>query len=455
MLIKRVLYVAFLYLIIVGGGGCTSLGADGSSASQENVGTSRNTGEEFLVVDCLFPPRTRHTGGLVMEIPRRPLKTTRQQCAMQGGRPGSPQEAWGPLAAEGDADAQLKLANDLVRGDQGAKDCRQAAALYQKVIAHGNPQQRASARFSLADLYETGCGVERARDRAGALYAEALDLQGTPPGPDTRRVNFGRFHALVIGNDRYRHLPQLTTAVNDARKVAEILTAKYGYTVKLLTDATREEILENMEALRRRLTEKDNLLIYYAGHGVIEDEQNKSGAWQPVDARRDSITHWIKTTDMTGIINIMLAPRVLIVSDSCFSGAWARSVFPDRYPEKVAYWIERLAQKRARLVLASGGLEPVPDRGGGEHSVFAKYLIEALEKNTDILIGRRLFDSLDKQVPFETSQEPVYAPMRHANHEGGEFFFERVDRAVSAGPWLNWRLVAAPERGASVRSGPN
>jgi uncharacterized caspase-like protein len=246
----------------------------------------------------------------------------------------------------------------------------------------------------------------------------------------------------VIGNNNYRPtLEQLTTAVNDAREVAKILETHYGFKVKLLIDASRDVILESLEDLRRRLTEKDNLLIYYAGHGVLYDEQDKRGAWLPIGARRDSSTHWIKTEDVTDIVDRMLAYRVLIISDSCFSGAWARSVFPDLYPDKVAYWIERLARKRARLVLASGGLEPVPDRGGGAHSVFAKYFMQALQENADILVGRRLFEYLDIHVPYEAKQSPVYAPMRFVTeHEGGEFFFARVGstaagRAASAGPW--------------------
>lgn len=429
MLIRRVLYGVVLGVIVVAGGGSPIHAADGPLAHREYAGLARSATEEFLVGDCVLPPRTRTAGGLVIEIPRRPLKTTRQECARQGGRLVSAQEAWGKLAAQGDIEALIHEGNSLARGDQGAKKCQQAAERYQQVMARGDPQERASALYSLAYLYEIGCGVARDLDRARALYAEALDLQGPPPGPAEPRVAFGPFHALVIGNNRYRYLTQLQTAVNDARAVAEVLKTRYGFEVKLLIDATRDQILEHLEDLRRRLTQKDNLLIYYAGHGEL-DEQNDRGYWLPVDARRDSRTQWIMSDHLTDIINTMLAHRVLIVSDSCFSGALARSVFPDLYPEEVAYWIERLARKRARLVLASGGLEPVPDRGDGEHSVFAKYFIQALKENPKILVGRRLFDYLDVRVPYksETSQEPVYAPMRLAKgHEGGEFFFALVN----------------------------
>ena len=36
-------------------------------------------------------------------------------------------------------------------------------------------------------------------------------------------VNFGRYHALVIGINDYQHLPQLKTAVNDATAVADLM----------------------------------------------------------------------------------------------------------------------------------------------------------------------------------------------------------------------------------------
>lgn len=53
-------------------------------------------------------------------------------------------------------------------------------------------------------------------------------------------VGFGRYHALVIGNNAYKHLPRLVTAVNDAEAVADILRTRYGFEVTLLLEATRD-----------------------------------------------------------------------------------------------------------------------------------------------------------------------------------------------------------------------
>ena len=48
------------------------------------------------------------------------------------------------------------------------------------------------------------------------------------------KVDYGDYYALVIGNNRYAHLPDLRTAVNDARNVADFLKADSGLVVTLL-----------------------------------------------------------------------------------------------------------------------------------------------------------------------------------------------------------------------------
>ena len=56
-------------------------------------------------------------------------------------------------------------------------------------------------------------------------------------------IEFGRYHALVIGNNDYADLPRLETAVADAEAVAALLESKYGFQVRLLRNATRADIL--------------------------------------------------------------------------------------------------------------------------------------------------------------------------------------------------------------------
>ena len=69
----------------------------------------------------------------------------------------------------------------------------------------------------------------------------------------------GRYYALVIGNDRYQYVPGLELAEADARSVASILQANYGFSTKLLLNATRQDILSAMNNYRRTRDQRQPL----------------------------------------------------------------------------------------------------------------------------------------------------------------------------------------------------
>jgi hypothetical protein len=102
-------------------------------------------------------------------------------------------------------------------------------------------------------------------------------------------VDFGHYHGLVIGNDDYRFMRDLRTARSDAQAVAALLEEDYGFSVRLLENATRSEILGALAWMRREFGPRDNVLIYYAGHGWLDEEANE-GFWLPVTRRTGSPT---------------------------------------------------------------------------------------------------------------------------------------------------------------------
>lgn len=245
------------------------------------------------------------------------------------------------------------------------------------------------------------------------------------------RNMFGDYHALLIGNNTYQKLPHLDTAINDAKGIAEVLKKQYGFKTKVLLNATRYDILKALNEYRKTLTEKDNLLIYYAGHGIL-DEVNDRGHWLPVDAEPDSSANWISVQNVTDQLKIIAAKHVLVVADSCYSGALTRSSIArleaGMTTEKRARWIKLMVNARSRVALSSGGLEPVLDGGGGNHSIFAKALIDTLSENTDLLESQALYRNVSALVADaandqDFNQVPEFSPIRHAGHAAGEFFF--------------------------------
>jgi uncharacterized caspase-like protein len=238
-------------------------------------------------------------------------------------------------------------------------------------------------------------------------------------------VDFGRYHALVIGNQRYQGIKSLATPEADARALAELLRADYGFAdVRLLLNATRADMLRALDVSARRIGERDNLLIYYAGHGYL-DRGSERGYWLPVDAEADSRVHWLSNADITDTLKATRAKHVLVVADSCYSGALVRAVDVVPVPDAD---LRRLALARSRTVMTSGGLEPVIDSGGGRHSVFAKAFLDGLRSNDGVMDATKLFAGLRRKVLLNAEQTPQYADIRFAGHDGGDFLFVRRAR---------------------------
>jgi uncharacterized caspase-like protein len=237
------------------------------------------------------------------------------------------------------------------------------------------------------------------------------------------QFEFGKYYALVIGNNEYRNIPKLKTAVKDAKAVAKLLRDKYEFRVTLLENATRSAIFSAFSKLLRGLQVNDNLLIYYAGHGNM-DRQSQRGYWLPVDAQRSNKANWVANEDITSELKAITAKHVLIVADSCYSGTLTRSL--DMGAMRVGgleEWVRRMAERRSRTVLTSGGLEPVLDAGGEGHSVFARAFLRALAKNDTIIDMDSLYETIRRQVVLNAEQTPLYSDIRFAGHDDGDFIF--------------------------------
>jgi hypothetical protein len=234
-------------------------------------------------------------------------------------------------------------------------------------------------------------------------------------------VNFGKYHALVIGSNDYDYLPKLKTAKADAEEIATILRRFYGFKVKLLTNATRDNILDALDVYRETLTTSDNLLLYYAGHGWLDKEASR-GYWLPVDAKSNRRRDWLSTVDITDTLKALNAKHVLVMADSCYSGTLVRGI---RVQEHMPDYVRKVAKKRARLVMTSGGLEPVVDSAGGDHSPFAAIFLRLLKSNKGVMDGTKLFNKMRRPVMLSADQTPEYSDVRKAGHDGGDFLFVR------------------------------
>lgn len=251
-------------------------------------------------------------------------------------------------------------------------------------------------------------------------------------------INFGRYFALIIGNQDYVFLDDLRSPIQDGKRLQQILEQKYGFSTLFIPNASEKNILNTINNFYEQIGENDNLLIYYAGHGNIsrsDQSRTERGYWLPVDAGKDNISNWINNSVISDHLDRLKARSVLVISDSCYAGYLGSEKSPFLFgvsgtqSEKA---IQAGLARRARVVISSGGVKPVLDGSNKTHSIFAGALIDALEQNRDTLRDSALFAQLSvnvrKRSEFaEDVQIPELKPVREAGHEGGSFYFVPVN----------------------------
>lgn len=136
--------------------------------------------QDLYIVDCLLPGQVRQLGNSTYMTPRRPTRTTAQDCRLRGGEYVAFDRAdyktalkvWMPAAESGDPEAQNSVGEIFERGLGTEPNYEVAALWYRRAAEQGHK----GAQFNLGTLYEAGNGVPQ--DKATALnwYRKAWGL---------------------------------------------------------------------------------------------------------------------------------------------------------------------------------------------------------------------------------------------------------------------------------------
>ena len=302
-----------------------------------------------------------------------------------------------------------------------------------RLTRYGAPRTMTlAARKLLATLCYTLLPMVAVGDSGGSIGAATISQTGNPNDKQSppsevgvvpwRSERFGQYQALLIGIDGYGRLPpkdQLLTAINDAKAVAQLLLKKYGFNVKIISNATRATIFNELRRLREELTANDRLLLYYSGRCHV-DETGKQAYWWASDVNPADRASWIATAEISDQLKVMRAMHVLVVADSCYAGVAPYHGSTRKQGESRDSWLRRLSRTRSRTVLSSGTLQPVSDPVGADHSLFAAAFLKALHENDAIIDAATLFLTLKPAAP---TGAPVYSAIDTGNDNDGDFVF--------------------------------
>jgi len=261
------------------------------------------------------------------------------------------------------------------------------------------------------------------------------------------------YHALVIGINKYQHWQDLRQARPDAEEIAELLKTRYGFSsTRTIFDsaATKDGLTLELRRLARELTGRDSLLIFFSGHGYFDKVWN-SGYWIPTDARErvtgePATMDWFSNTDLKRCLSAMKARHVLVISDSCFSGALFRGGTPDLSAKENTWYRQAMAQP-SRWGISSGDLETVPDE-----SVFSRKVVAALRYPLQpVFSASDLAGRIKVEVAADTGCQPLFGPLADNNDSKfGEFVFLSSTVAAAVEPIGPSTPPVQPASGPSV-----
>ena len=236
-----------------------------------------------------------------------------------------------------------------------------------------------------------------------------------------------KYYALIMGVAHYKNatneLPNLDQPIKDAEKLRQVLRERYTFQaerIKYMADPTRSEVIAALEHLSEVVTAKDNVLVFYAGHGVW-DKQKDFGYWLASDANIKDKSTWIPNSTLKDYLGAIKSKHTLLITDACFGG----SIFKTRGAEasNVIMKFKELYKDKSRRAMTSGNLSTVPDK-----SVFAEFLLKKLEDNPDVFMSSRLlFSRMFEPISNNTHIVPQFGVIQEVGDEGGDFIFIKRD----------------------------
>ncbi|MCC5669624.1 caspase family protein [Nostoc sp. CHAB 5784] len=266
--------------------------------------------------------------------------------------------------------------------------------------------------------------------------------------------------AVVIGINQYENnIPELKTAVNNAKQIAKILENEHKYQVLLLTEkqatyielrnllaSLQQQILPLSDGKKIQLDKDDRLLFYFAGHGIglnaDDGVERPEGLLVPQDANLNENKNLLSMQLLHDTLVSLHSRHLLIIFDCCFAGSFrwtgkSRHARPKRQIVRERY--ERYLKGNAKQVITStahdekatdqsrfGKRDEIEING---HSPFAQLLLDGLKGQADltqdgVITTYELYSYLQSELvnnPTPTKQTPLVFTL--AGHDIGDYIF--------------------------------
>lgn len=214
------------------------------------------------------------------------------------------------------------------------------------------------------------------------------DVDHPPVGRKATKKNA---YAVVIGIEKYREkLPKADFAAHDAKVMGEYLTKVLGYpeenvVVRVNDRAARNDLEKYFgQWLKNNVEPGGSVFIYYSGHGAPNPKTGEAFL-----VPYDGDPTYVEATAfplkrLYDSLNALPAKDIVVVLDSCFSGAGGRSVLPrGAKPMVVSVESPALLHGKAVVLAASSGDQMSSAYEEKGHGLLTYFFLKGLQGYAD------------------------------------------------------------------------
>lgn len=224
----------------------------------------------------------------------------------------------------------------------------------------------------------------------GGAELAKIDAELAPPASKVPVKDHA--YAVIVGVEDYRDLPKVDYAKRDAEMVRRYLVKALGYReqniVTILNDrVTRSQLEARLEKwLPKQVAESPDaeVFVYYGGHGAPDPNSN-----QAFLVPYDGDPAFLETTAyplkrLYQVLGDLPAKQVMLVMDSCFSGAGGRSVIAKgARPMLITVEDPLLAAQNMVVWSAAAGNQISTAFPEKRHGLFTYYFLKGLQGEAD------------------------------------------------------------------------